>query len=409
MANHLTHSDLLNTELIAIKNADNSYSVKDFNSDKIYDVDFIPKHSLAYSYNKGFIMTPSIKPSGVDYIKWDKTNSRVQAPNNNRFSKPAKKVKAQPVEESTMTESNIKDDETIKLIHDSYKLKPSYLTISEAKWKVLVRGALRGLNIIMTGDAGEGKTLAAYALKDALQRPFFYVNMGNTQDAQTSLIGKTHLDADTGTYFSESYFVKAIQTPNAVILLDELTRASFDAMNILITVLDKKQRYLRVNDDPDSPTIKVASGVSFIATANIGFKYSGTVKLDHAILDRFIKVEVDPLTSSDRLSLIINLHGKENKKLHESLVSISADLTFNIKSTDPQVSVAPSTRQVLEMAEFIEDGFTLAETLDVLLFPMYDEEERSFVRTIVQKYDEKIKDEDNLNQSNLKTAPPSWE
>jgi len=53
-----------------------------------------------------------------------------------------------------------------------------------------------------------------------LDRPDFYFNMGGTQDPRATLVGNVHFDKAKGTYFSESLFVKAIQTPNAVILLD---------------------------------------------------------------------------------------------------------------------------------------------------------------------------------------------
>ena len=52
------------------------------------------------------------------------------------------------------------------------------------------------------------------SLVNALDRPDFYFNMGGTQDPRATLIGNVHFDKKQGTYFSESLFVKAIQTPN---------------------------------------------------------------------------------------------------------------------------------------------------------------------------------------------------
>ena len=126
--------------------------------------------------------------------------------------------------------------EMLNFIHNSYSLKPRGLMMNELKWKYLIRSGVRGKNIMMTGPAGCGKTMAAKALVNSLDRPDFYFNLGATQDPRATLIGNTHFEKSKGTYFSESVFVKAIQTPDAVILLDELSRAHPDAWNILMTV-----------------------------------------------------------------------------------------------------------------------------------------------------------------------------
>ncbi len=62
-----------------------------------------------------------------------------------------------------------------------------------------------------------------------------------------------------------------------------------------MTVLDEGQRYLRLDEDINAPTIYVAPGVSFIATANIGTEYTSTRVLDRALMDRFEIIEVDIL------------------------------------------------------------------------------------------------------------------
>ena len=111
--------------------------------------------------------------------------------------------------------------EVMNFIHSSYTLKPKSLVMSELKWKYLIRSAVRGKNIMMTGPAGCGKTMAAKSVVNSLDRPDFYFNLGATQDPRATLIGNVHFNNKTGTYFSESHFVKAIQTPNSVILLDD--------------------------------------------------------------------------------------------------------------------------------------------------------------------------------------------
>lgn len=148
-----------------------------------------------------------------------------------------------------MKNTNIKNIDIKSLIKESHTIKPAELVIDNTKWKYLVRSVYRGKNILIVGPTGCGKTLAAQSVAKALNRPYFYFNLGATQDARASLIGNTHYSKETGTYFSESTFVKAIKTPNSVILLDEMSRAHHDAWNVLMTVLDDLQRYLRLDEN----------------------------------------------------------------------------------------------------------------------------------------------------------------
>ena len=150
----------------------------------------------------------------------------------------------------------------LKFIHsEANGLKPQMLFMSELKWKYLIRNILRGKNIMMTGFAGCGKTMAALIrLMVTIWKSSIWVQ----RKTRATLIGNTQFDTKKGTVFSPSPFVKAIQTPNTVIVLDEISKVHPEAHNILMTVLDAGQRYLRLDEAADLPVIKVADGVSFI-------------------------------------------------------------------------------------------------------------------------------------------------
>ena len=281
--------------------------------------------------------------------------------------------------------------EVLDFIHTSYKLKPKSLVMKELKWKYLIRSAVRGKNIMMTGQSGCGKTMSAKALVRALDRPDFYFNMGATQDPRATLIGNVQFKPETGTWLAESLFVRAIQTPNAVILLDELTRAHPDAWNILMPVLDEGQRYLRLDEKEDQATINVAEGVTFVATANVGNEYTATRLLDKALLDRFTVIEMDILNNEEEAGLLKYMFPNVEKKLLEDIANIAHLTRIESLNEAARIDSGISTRTSVELAGLLFDGFRLEDAAEITIYPQYDssggvDSERTFVKQIVQKF-----------------------
>jgi len=290
----------------------------------------------------------------------------------------------------------------------SVQLKPQELVMTELKWKYLIRSAVRAKNIMMTGPAGCGKTMAAKALVKSLDRPDFYFNLGATQDPRATLIGNTHFDKNKGTFFSESAFVKAIKTPNAVILMDELSRAHPDAWNILMTVLDQGQRYLRLDEAEGSPIVKVADGVTFIATANIGNEYTSTRVMDRAILDRFVTIEMDVLNDEQEFGLLKYMFPEVNEDDLKAVAEIAHHTRTQSMSDSGKVTSMVSTRASVEMAGLIYDGFNLFEAAEISIFPFFSQDggvdsERTYVKQLVQKYVKDENGEDLFNEVDTET------
>ena len=314
-----------------------------------------------------------------------------------------------PVQHSSNVEVPQEHEEILQFIHNSYGLKPKMLMMSELKWKYLVRSGVRGKNIMMTGPAGCGKTMAAKSLVNSLDRPDYYFNLGATQDPRSTLIGNTHFDSKKGTYFSESHFVKAIQTPNSVILLDELSRAHPDAWNILMTVLDYGQRYLRLDESSGSDTIKVADGVTFVATANIGNEYTSTRVMDKALMDRFTIVEMDVLTEQDETTLLGYMFPSVDEVLLGNVAKIATLTRTESNSETARITSGISTRTTVELCGLLYDGFSLEESAEVSIYPQYDstggvDSERKFVKQIVQKFCDDGSSDDLFNEDEMSEA-----
>jgi len=280
--------------------------------------------------------------------------------------------------------------------------RPDTLFMEDLNWKFICRNVYRGANMLLTGPTGTGKSQTAIAVAKAMGRELFYINLGATQDPRGTLIGNTHFSKDAGTFFNESAFVKALKTPNTVILLDEVSRAHPEAWNILMTVLDPGQRYIRLDEAVGAPTIKVAEGVSFIGTANLGAEYTAVRVMDRALIDRFTIAEIPFLTEAQETSLLQKVYPDMEVSDAENLAEIAKLTRDEIQSDQPQISTMISTRSVIEMGGLLVDGFSLGEVAQVGIYPLYSEEgglqsERTFMRQIVQKFINDGTDENLFN------------
>ena len=380
----------MNNVVVKIEMSGNRYNAYDVDGNKLTSK--IGTGTRKNAFEAGMALERRINKSGNPY--WCKV--------------PMSEFEKVSVPEFDMSSIDVPSEhaEVLNFIHSSYKLKPRGLVMKELKWKYLVRGAVRGKNILMTGPAGCGKTMAAKSLVKPIDRPDFYFNLGATQDPRSTLIGNTHFEKSKGTYFSESLFVKAISTPNSVILLDELSRAHPDAWNILMTVLDNGQRYLRLDEADGSETVKVAEGVTFVATANIGNEYTSTRVMDKALMDRFIIVEMDVLTDEEEYGLLTYMFPHVDPELLKAVSEISHLTRTESKSEAGKITSGVSTRTSVEMAGLLFDGFGLDEAAEVTVYPQYSDDggvdsERTFIKQLVQKYVSDGSAEDLFNEDEI--------
>ena len=297
-------------------------------------------------------------------------------------------------------------NQTIKKVKPAKMVnKPDDFIISDLKWKYLTRCINKGKNLMFVGPAGTGKTQIVFKAAERLDKQIFYFNLGSTQDVRSALIGNTYFK--DGTYFEESAFVTAIKTPNSVILLDEISRANPEAWNILMPVLDVNIRKLRLDEKENSPVIDVASGVSFISTANIGFEYTAARMLDRALVDRFSVIEMDILNKEQEMKLLNIKYPNLDPKVNEALCDISFRIRMECERENSKLSSPIPTRMLLEAAEMSIDGFDIEETAELIIYPQYSDEggtdsERIYIRQLVQKYVQKGDKEDLFTDNDFR-------
>lgn len=140
------------------------------------------------------------------------------------------------------------------------------------------------VNIRLVGPAGCGKT--SFAINYAARRraPALVMDCANVREPRDWFGYRTFDPATKNIVWHESMFVRMVETPGAVIVLDELNRVSPMVTNTLIPLLDHRAKtYL----EEAGRTITIAEGVTFWAAINEGNQFTGTIAMDSAMKSRF--------------------------------------------------------------------------------------------------------------------------
>jgi MoxR-like ATPase len=259
-------------------------------------------------------------------------------------------------------------------------IEESGFYFDEKNWKYLSRNILRKKNTIITGPTGTGKTEMVSKIAAKLGLNVYVYDMGAMQDPISSMLG-THRIVDGGSKFDYADFVERVQQPG-IIVLDELNRAPQMAMNILFPCLDSR-RELRVDiaGGSDKRVVKVNPECVFIATANVGAEYTGTQDIDKALFNRFMPLIVNYIPFNAEVDLLKNKFELEEKTIM-GLVTFANSMRTQAKLGNIENSM--STREVLEVADLMQDGFELYEAIDyVILNKVFDEDEVNQIKALL--------------------------
>lgn len=143
-----------------------------------------------------------------------------------------------------------------------------------------------GLNVMLTGSAGSGKTHAATQVAEALGLKFYALSVG-AQTSKSDIVG--FIDAG-GTYRTTPF--RQAYEKGGVFVMDEIDAGN---SNVLIQINSALSN--GICSFPDKQ-VKAHKDFHFIATANTygkgeSIKYVGRNRLDAATLDRFTIIHWD--------------------------------------------------------------------------------------------------------------------
>lgn len=266
---------------------------------------------------------------------------------------------------------------------DEYVQLNSYFFVPKPLYRIVKRNVEKGVNTLLLGPTGVGKTELVSNIAKEMNLPLTVFDMGTMTDPIMSLIGNhvIHMqDGVTTSSFVKSRFSQVIQQPG-IVLLDELSRANLTANNLLFPCLDfRRELPMEYAFDGNAP-IKVNPQCVFIATANLGGQYTGAHKLDRALVDRFMCIEIDPLKTSATEMAIHSycpfLSENEVKELVRVYDSINTEhANFNI-------SFSLSIRHLKMIADMLKDGFTMYDGFMIVCKGLGGDEGKKAIEPLV--------------------------
>lgn len=161
--------------------------------------------------------------------------------------------------------------------------------------KVLKLCTQPGLNVLLVGPAGSGKTTLAHMVAQALKRE--YGTLHCTSGASESQLTGWRLPAKGGDWkYVAAEFIDLYERGNCVFLLDEIDAADPNAMLVINSALANGA--VHVPQRFEKPHVERGKNVCIIAAANTygtgaDMLYAGRNQLDAATLDRFYPVQID--------------------------------------------------------------------------------------------------------------------
>lgn len=247
-------------------------------------------------------------------------------------------------------------------------------------------------NLLLTGPQGAGKTSIGRQLA-AVEGRWCYIAPCVTMQEPSQWFGQQAVSPERGTFYIESAFVTAIETPYCVVILDDLNRTeNSKVLNPLFPLLEPDQREVYLDDLARS--VKVAEGVIFVGTVNEGYQFQGTDPIDLALRDRFDQIVVEYPPAAMIEQIILQRTGIDSR---------TSEIIGRFASTlkdhpNPEERIYLSMRSVISIAEDIALGASIRDAVTFSIAAGFQDDQIEKVNAILQ----------TILQDNYTSRVPDW-
>lgn len=122
----------------------------------------------------------------------------------------------------------------------------------------------------------------------------------------------------------------------------------------------------------------------FVATANVGSEYTGTMSMDRALVGRFFPLELGYVEKDEEKKVLVNRYGISDTDA-DNIVAVA--FTVRSKYNATELSSSLSTRETLMAARLIADGWSAQKAMELTFLPLFEgtkiEGERAVVMQII--------------------------
>lgn len=201
------------------------------------------------------------------------------------------------------------------------------------------------VSALLVGPSGCGKTTYPRAWASVQDMKFYEVHMALMGERQ-DMMGTAFAENGT-TGFRWSNFINAFAEGDHIILLDEINRADPESLNPVMSMSDFRHAI-----EFDNQFVQSGPNTALFATANIGWQFTGTMRLDAAIENRFdIVIPVNFLTPDVEAQYMVDFFG-----LSDSDAGSIARVMATLRSSEilKEIAIDLSTRRALSLAKLCQ-------------------------------------------------------